>query len=149
MAIPEDLRIARAKTILFFETSLRMGVTPPVHSQTGLTKSDSCRGYAALWDELLRREMVQGPTAIYAVTVAEERGLAPQTLLQAFIDGYREPDDEAATLMAKSGARRVLSDYQRRGFVPGVPLRENGLPDLAWQMAYAALGRALAGGRTL
>jgi hypothetical protein len=142
MAIPEELRVAHAKTILFFETGLRMGVTPPVHSQTGLPKADSCRGYAALWDELVRREMVQGPTAIYAVAVAEERGLAPQTLFQAFIDGYHEPDDDAAALMAKSGARRVLADYQRRGFVPGVPLRENGLPDAAWQMAYAALGQA-------
>ena len=141
--LPEDLRIARAKTILFFETSLKMGVTPPVHSQTGLPKADSCHGYAALWDELVRREMVQGPTAIYAVVVAEERGLSPQTLFQAFIDGYQEPEDEAAALMAKSGARRVLADYQRRGFVPGVPLRENGLPDPAWQMAYAALGQAL------
>ncbi len=148
LQMSEPLRVAQAKTVLIFEVFLKVGQTPPVHSASGLPRQDSCMGCSALFDALATRDMIAGETAPYFAVAADEAGLPLEEAVRAFISGYREPRTPAETLRAKTGARALLAEMKARGYVAGLPLADNGLPESpAFWSAYASLYSVLQAAR--
>ena len=60
----------RRKTRLLFGHMLRMGVSLPVHSASGLPKPEAQAGYAALWDALKARMTPQISVFAHSVSAA-------------------------------------------------------------------------------
>jgi hypothetical protein len=137
------LFFAQAKTVLLFEMFLHVGYPPPVHSATGIPKPDNCFGYAGMFDLLWSRGCFGPPKSPYYFRVAVEHDRDPVLVVAAFITAAPAPANAAEALAVKAATRALFADYQRRNFIPGVPLTD-GLPaDVRWQMAYAAMAQAL------